>query len=308
MSKPIDLGAITAYGIWLDAGNSGTIDDFLASLKGEKGDPGRDGKDGAPGADGAPGKNGDPGTAATLEITGVEVLQAGSSPEVVENEGSTEQARSYTLKVPQGPQGEQGPAGPALAVTNTAAVGQTIKVAAVDDAGQPTAWEAADMTSGEGATTSEQWVTIADHTVTAEEVEAGVTYWAFDRDVNGNTLSCDCIRVMILPIVAENTTLYALASSKNNNANYCVNQQKFLKNNTLALLDIILHSDSDMPYIESKCGSGIVGNGGATMGTNMWALQDATNAKFERPFKGFTLRPNSQLLEGSWFKIQGRVK
>lgn len=61
MSKPIDLGAITAYGIWLDAGNSGTIDDFLASLKGEKGDPGRDGKDGAPGADGAPGPQGPQG-------------------------------------------------------------------------------------------------------------------------------------------------------------------------------------------------------------------------------------------------------
>ena len=53
---------------------------------------------------------------------------------------------------PQGPQGEtgpQGPAGPALAVTNTAAVGQTIKVSAVDENGQPTGWEAVDMYSKE---------------------------------------------------------------------------------------------------------------------------------------------------------------
>ena len=31
---------ITAYGLWLKAGNTGTVEDFLASLKGEQGDPG----------------------------------------------------------------------------------------------------------------------------------------------------------------------------------------------------------------------------------------------------------------------------
>ena len=49
---------------------------------------------------------------------------------------------------PQGPQGEMGPqglAGPALAVTNTATVGQTIKVSAVDENGKPTEWEAVNM-------------------------------------------------------------------------------------------------------------------------------------------------------------------
>lgn len=53
---------------------------------------------------------------------------------------------------PQGPQGDagpQGPAGPALAVTNTAAVGQTVKITAVDETGQPTEWEAVDMYSKE---------------------------------------------------------------------------------------------------------------------------------------------------------------
>lgn len=38
-----------------------------------------------------------------------------------------------------------GPAGPALTVTNTAAVGQTVRVTAVNDEGQPTEWEAVDM-------------------------------------------------------------------------------------------------------------------------------------------------------------------
>lgn len=43
--------------------------------------------------------------------------------------------------VAQGPQGEPGPP---LAIANTASVGQTIRVSAVDDNGQPTEWEAVD--------------------------------------------------------------------------------------------------------------------------------------------------------------------
>ena len=41
-SKPED--GKSAYQIWIEAGNTGTIDDFLESLKGEKGDKGDDGK------------------------------------------------------------------------------------------------------------------------------------------------------------------------------------------------------------------------------------------------------------------------
>lgn len=51
---------------------------------------------------------------------------------------------------PQGPQGETGPTGPAgtgLDVTG-ATVGQTVKIAAVDDNGVPTAWVPVDMASG----------------------------------------------------------------------------------------------------------------------------------------------------------------
>ena len=65
---------------------------------------------------------------------------------------------------PQGPQGETGatgPAGPALAVTNTAAVGQTVKITAVDENGKPTEWEAVEFPAGAG----EDWELIADVTV-----------------------------------------------------------------------------------------------------------------------------------------------
>ena len=41
--------------------------------------------------------------------------------------------------------GPPGPPGPALSVTNTAAVGQMVKITAVDENGQPTEWEAVDI-------------------------------------------------------------------------------------------------------------------------------------------------------------------
>jgi hypothetical protein len=50
----------------------------------------------------------------------------------------------------QGPTGPQGPAGAGLDVTG-ATVGQTVKIAAVDDNGVPTAWVPVDMASGGGA-------------------------------------------------------------------------------------------------------------------------------------------------------------
>lgn len=51
----------TAYQIWLDAGNTGSVTDFINSLKGPKGDPG---DPGAPGPKGDPGDAGAPGKSA----------------------------------------------------------------------------------------------------------------------------------------------------------------------------------------------------------------------------------------------------
>lgn len=139
MSKPIDLGAITAYGIAKDHGFQGTEEEWLDSLKGENGDSATDAQvteavnsyieanpdtivpDGsiteAKLAQDVKDKfdalseeianigGGGGGTAATLEITGIEMLPTDSAPEVIENEGSTAQARSYTLKMPKGEPG-----------------------------------------------------------------------------------------------------------------------------------------------------------------------------------------------------------
>lgn len=70
----------TPYDLWLEAGNTGSIQDYLATLvgpQGPKGDAGRNGIDGRDGKDGAPGATGPSGIAG-----------------------------------PVGPQGEPGPVGP----------------------------------------------------------------------------------------------------------------------------------------------------------------------------------------------------
>lgn len=51
----------SAYELWLENGNKGTIEDFLNSLRGRDGKPGRPGAKGDPGEPGAKGEKGDPG-------------------------------------------------------------------------------------------------------------------------------------------------------------------------------------------------------------------------------------------------------
>lgn len=52
---------LSAYDLWLEAGNTGTAQEFLESLMGEPGADGAPGPDGAPGADGADGADGEDG-------------------------------------------------------------------------------------------------------------------------------------------------------------------------------------------------------------------------------------------------------
>ena len=51
----------SAYQLWLEAGNTGSEEDYLNSLKGEDGKDGQDGAPGKDGVDGAPGKDGTDG-------------------------------------------------------------------------------------------------------------------------------------------------------------------------------------------------------------------------------------------------------
>ena len=70
--------------------------------------------------------------------------------------------------------------GGGLTVTNTAAVGQTVKITAVDENGQPTEWEAVDMASGGGGTTSDEWIDLG--TLTLADGEEAIN---FSWKVNG---------------------------------------------------------------------------------------------------------------------------
>ncbi|MGM9661090.1 MAG: hypothetical protein ACI3WQ_10870, partial [Faecousia sp.] len=89
------------------------------------------------GADGQPGHT---GATPNIQIGTVETLEAGSA--ATASMDGTPENPILNLGIPQGAPGSGGGGG--IAVTG-ATVGQTIRVAAVDDDGVPTAWEAVDL-------------------------------------------------------------------------------------------------------------------------------------------------------------------
>ena len=111
--------------------------------KPSRGEPGQSGADGQPGSDGAPGPV---GATPNIQIGTVETLAAGS-PATASMTGTAENPL-LNLGIPKGADGS-GEGGSGIAVTG-ATVGQTVKIAAVDDDGVPTAWESVDFPSGGG--------------------------------------------------------------------------------------------------------------------------------------------------------------
>lgn len=89
--------------------------------------------------------------------------------------------------------GDKGDPGPALAVTNTASVGQTIKITAVDENGQPTEWEAVDMGSDGDA-----WRLITNKTLT--EI---VTIIDVNSDIDGSPFSLKKIKMVFVPVTVS---------------------------------------------------------------------------------------------------------
>lgn len=100
---------------------------------------------------GADGKPGPTGATPNIQIGTVETLEAGS-PATASMDGTPENP-ILNLGIPQGTPGSGGGGG--IAVTG-ATVGQTVKIAAVDDNGVPTAWEPVDLPDGE------EWETICE--------------------------------------------------------------------------------------------------------------------------------------------------
>lgn len=158
------------------------VDEALAELQEAKDSgafDGKDGADGLPGADGkTPVKGVDYFTDADVQEIASQTKQLLES-DLVSDERIAQEVTEYMEENPPdpGPQGEKGEKGDpftyedftaeqldslkgekgekgdpgkdgGIPVPTTAEVGQTIKVTAVDDSGQPTAWEATDFPSG----------------------------------------------------------------------------------------------------------------------------------------------------------------
>ena len=95
---------LSAYDIWLEAGNTGSIEDFLSSLIGATG---ADGMDGAAGADGM---NGADGVDGTNGLDGADGADGLSAYEIWIAQGNTGSESDFLASL-VGPEGPQGPAG-----------------------------------------------------------------------------------------------------------------------------------------------------------------------------------------------------
>lgn len=92
MSKKINLGPVTAYAIAVANGFAGTVTEWLASLKGDRGEKGD------------PGAKGEPGTTPNIQIGTVETLSAGT--DATASITGTAENPLLNLGVPKGAPGE----------------------------------------------------------------------------------------------------------------------------------------------------------------------------------------------------------
>ena len=194
----------------------------------------KNGKDGAPGKAGTNGKDGAPGADGTTFTPSVSA--AGDLSWT--NDGGKANPAPVNLKGPQGETGPQGPTGAtgpqgapgadytltdadkteiaaeaaaALAGTSvpapaSAAVGQIVKVKAVDAEGKITQTEAVDLPTGGGG--ADIWEIIADYTAT--EVASWIT---INKDTKGNSFSLKKVDVeLLLPNTVGGGTWYLYLS------------------------------------------------------------------------------------------------
>lgn len=211
------LGPASAYALAVKQGFKGTLDEWLASLKGEKGDKG----DKFTYADFTPEQlaslKGDKGDAFTFDDFTPEQLNSLKGPK-----GDAFTYSDFTQEQLKNLKGDKGEPGNALVTKNAATVGQTIRVSAVDEAGQPTEWEAADFPAGG----EKPWTLIAAVDVTAE-ISAGIYDWTFTdleykelwfiyKNMVGTTTSGSGI---FADINGVQTTQFCVKTSNNNNKN-----------------------------------------------------------------------------------------
>lgn len=171
---------------------------------------------------------------------------------------------------PQGPQGEQGPkgdtgpqgpAGAGLDVTG-ATVGQTVKIAAVDDNGVPTAWVPVDMVSGE------KWEKIVEI-----ELTDAASLIKIDRDTEGKPFALK--RVMIDCVVnIDETSMMTNVKVQLNGDTVCSNAQKNFANKAVGYVAF---------YAELIPGSGAL----------VWQTMEDNNFNWSSPLQKMGYKYNS---------------
>ncbi|MFF0166854.1 collagen-like triple helix repeat-containing protein [Streptomyces prasinus] len=139
----------SAYEVWLDAGNSGTEEDFLASLRGEPGTPGVPGVAGQDGTPGAPGTPGEDGVSA-YEVAVADGYTGTETEWLASLVGLQGEPGQQGEPGPEGPEGPQPPLG-------AAGAGPTVALRSDDptttNARTPTAHAASHATGGTDSVT-----------------------------------------------------------------------------------------------------------------------------------------------------------
>ena len=151
------LGPATAYALAVQRGFEGTLDEWLDSLHGKKGDP-------------FVYSDFTPEQLAALKGDALtyDDLTPEQKKELKGEKGDPFTYEDFT------PEQLEGLTAPPFAVTNTATVGQTIRVSEVDEAGQPSKWEAVDGVK--------MWRKINEITLTEETSTIDITQDSYGKE------------------------------------------------------------------------------------------------------------------------------
>lgn len=168
--------------------------------------------------------------------------------------------------------GPKGDAGAGMDVTG-ATVGQTVKIAAVDDKGVPTAWEPVDMPSGSG---EKAWILVAD-TVTEEDA-VGDQWFRWNKDIAGNTFSYSELIVKVTPKYTDNNSHNVMVSLENNK-NYWL-YDSVLKNGVLGIMHFKIILSEGLGLVRGEWTKDSNHHGGSYATVNLWA---ASNSEFFIP-------------------------
>lgn len=213
---------------------------------------------GAPGSPGSPGSPGKDGLTPHIGDNGNWYL------------GDTDTGKP--ARGAPGAKGDPGKDGAGMDVTG-ATVGQTVKIAAVDGNGVPTAWEPVDMPSGSG---EKAWVLVAD-TVT-EESAVGDQWLRWNKDIAGNTFFYSELIVKVTPKYADNNS-HGIKVTLENNSNYWL-AENVLQNDVLGIMYFKIILSEGLGLVRGEWTKNPNHNGGSYATVNLWV---ANNSEFFIP-------------------------